>query len=74
MAAFKEVPATGGTLNIQVYNTLLFLTCGGDQWENYARGKPIVYEVKTVSASGSKAASHYDMPTAEMSPERGKQV
>ncbi|KAG2439819.1 hypothetical protein HYH02_010453 [Chlamydomonas schloesseri] len=38
MATFRDIRAAGGSLPVSVMNSLLFLACGCEQWERYARG------------------------------------
>ncbi|KAG2423996.1 hypothetical protein HXX76_014822 [Chlamydomonas incerta] len=40
MATFREIAGAGGCLPVSVMNSLLFLACGCEQWERYARGLP----------------------------------
>ena len=40
MATFREILAAGGSVPVSVMNSLLFLACGCEQWERYARGLP----------------------------------
>lgn len=55
--AFQSAVQEGVTLNPGVYNTLLYISSGGNNWEAYVRGKAITSVVAGVAAAPDAAAA-----------------
>lgn len=54
--AFQSAVQEGVTLNPGVYNTLLYISSGGNNWEAYVRGKTITPAVAGVAAAPDATA------------------
>lgn len=55
--AFQSAVQEGVTLNPGVYNTLLYISSGGNNWEAYVRGKTITPAVAGVAAAPDATAA-----------------
>ncbi len=58
MTTFRECVAEGMTLPTSLINTLMYLACGGEQWERHVRGLPLLtaaeMEAQQAAAGGGE--------------------